>query len=71
MKETIHHNTKTHLSFLDRLRVLLGKPIMVDSTIDVRYNDGEIEVLRSASRTRVSKIWKRKRKGGLHLQSAT
>lgn len=65
-QDVIHHNTITSLSFKDRLRVLFGKKIHVESRI---YTDHEYcLVLGSDSKTYVEKIYQRKPKGGYGLE---
>jgi len=62
----IYHNNKISLSFWDRLRVLFGQKININSTIGV---DKEIEIIQGYGNVHVwvNPLIKRKHKGGIHI----
>lgn len=60
-RDEIYHNTVTVLDFWDRIRVLFGKPIRINSTI---YTRDAVDVVGCFAKPTVDKIFKRKSKGG-------
>lgn len=53
----IFHNSAIEFSFLDRIKILFGQKIKIESEI---YVDGEVEILKSETSTRIFKYIKEK-----------
>ena len=61
-KDIIIHTTTTNLSFIKRIRVLFGKPIIITSKI---YTDHEeCKVIKSEASDYVPSLFPKKEKGG-------
>lgn len=68
MRDTIYHNTTTHLSFWNRVKVLLGKPVIVESEIIVETpcENGFLRIVgKGVSRPIIPSLFPKKQKGGL------
>lgn len=57
----IHNTAEIHLSYMDRIRVLFGKPIINNTTIVV---DKEVIILESSAKPHVDDIFPKRQKGG-------
>lgn len=71
MKHIIWNNTETHLDFIDRVKILFGSPIRVETKIET---DKEVEVIASSSESTVKpqfKEWFKKpnREGYSHIET--
>lgn len=61
-KDVIHHTTTTKFPFWQRVRHLLGAPVVIKSTIKCEHEPGYIETEAKGMHTR---IFPKKDKGGL------
>lgn len=67
--DIIYNNVTVYFKFWDRVKILLGKPAIVKSTIYTLHQDAKI--IGSTAETTVPVLIKRKPKhGGLEIKSA-
>ncbi len=65
----IHHTTVTMLSWWDRIKVLLGRKIIIDS--DIICEQGDVRVIVSSAKTKVEPLFRRKPKGAVQFAMAS
>lgn len=66
--DVIHHTTTTHLNFWDRIKVLLGKEIIVQSEIYTQHE--HCIVVGSEAKGFVPRLIPKKQKGGFEISLA-
>jgi len=66
--DEVIHTTTTFLGFWDRIKVLFGKPVIVQSSIYCK--EPVVSVMGSEARTTVPRFIQRKQKGGFECLSS-
>jgi len=62
-KDVIHNHVTTYFSFVDRLKILFGKPVYSHS--EIYTMDDEVNIVFSTTKTRVSDWFPKKNIGGM------
>jgi hypothetical protein len=60
-KDVIYHTTTTTFRFIDRIRILFGKRVIIQS--DIFTMNDEAKVVATKATTHVEKVFRRKLKG--------
>lgn len=63
MRDTIYHTTTTHLSLWDRVKVLLGQPVAVNSEITVEILPTAVIIVKKSATSNVPPLFPRHEKG--------
>lgn len=66
--DVVIHNTMTRFSFWDRIRILFGKTVHIQS--DIYCKEDVVSVMGAEARTSVERFIKRKQKGGMECLSS-
>lgn len=69
MRDIIHHTTTTHLSFWDRVKVLIGRPVVVRSEIVVDIHPTAVIIAKKSATASVPPILDLREKGQCPLET--